>query len=59
MRTFVAIALAAVVGMLTLWADYSLVFPRRQKFAVFAVAIFAALIALAMALRFVAPWISN
>jgi hypothetical protein len=47
MRTFVAIALAAVVGVLTLYAGYP-PFPWRM-----AVALVAALIVLALALRFV------
>jgi hypothetical protein len=57
MRTFVAIALAAVVGVLTLYAGYPPL-PWRN-FARIAVALFAAFIVLALALRFVGTVISN
>jgi hypothetical protein len=53
MRTFVAIALAAVVGVLTLYAGYPPL-PWR-KFTRIAVALFAAFIVLALVLLFAAP----
>jgi len=59
MRTFVAIALVAVIGVLALYYPYDPFYPYKpfpwRKFAAAVVALCAAFIVLGVALHFVAP----